>query len=484
MKDVVIIGSGVTGSALARELSKYNLNVLVIEKENDTAFGSSKANSGISHGGYDPMPGTLMAKYNIEGNRLMPQLCEDLSVPFAKVGALILAFDDADMKMIKTLHDRGIENGIPQEESAILTPEEVLKREPNISKDIKGAYWCGTSAVVSSFELCVGMLENAVANGVEVYFDTEVISMKQDSDHFTLTTTNPKYPTIEAKYVVNAAGCFADKVHDMLAEHEYSIKTRRGEYFLLNKPSGKLVTSVIFPCPNDKGKGVLVARTAHGNLIVGPNAEYIEEKENVDTTITGLAEVKRLALKIVPSIPFANNLRNFSGNRAESSTGDFVVGPVKGIKGFYEIAGIKSPGLTSAPAIAVDMVRMLKEGGLECKTNDSFNPKRTLIHLDYLSWEERAKLIAENPAYGRITCRCENVSEGEIIDAIRRPIGGRSLEGVKKRTRICAGQCQGGFCIPRIITIIASELGQDPETINQDKNGSYIVVGKTSKGGN
>lgn len=483
MKDIVIIGSGVSGSALARELSKYNLNVLVLEKENDTAFGSSKANSGISHGGYDPLPGTLMAKYNVLGNRMMPQLCEDLFVPFKKTGALILAFDDTDMKMIQTLYDRGIQNGIPIEESALLTAEEVWEREPHVSKEIKGAYWCGTSAVLGSFELCVAMLENAIANGVEVYFNTEVINIEKNLEGFIIQTNNPEYSLIKTRFVVNAAGAFADTVHNMIAKKSYSIRVRRGEYFLLNKLSGTIVNSVIFPCPNEKGKGVLVARTAHGNLIVGPNAEYVDQKQNVDTTISGLSEVKKLAQRIVPNIPFATNLRNFSGNRAEASTGDFIVGAVDDVCGFYEIAGIKSPGLTSAPAIAVDMVKMLEEGGLQLIPKDSFNPKRKLIHLNYLSWEEKAKLIAGNPAYGKIICRCEGVSEGEIIDAIRRPIGGKSLEGIKKRTRVCAGQCQGGFCIPRIISIISKELEIEPELINQDKNGSYIVTGKTPKGG-
>jgi len=484
MKDIVIIGSGISGSSLARELSKYNLNILVLEKENDTANGASKANSGISHGGYDPLPGTLMAKYNIIGNRMMPKLCEDLSVPYNKSGVLVLAFNDKDLEMIQVLYNRGIENGVPVEESAILSREEVLLREPNISKEVKGAYWCGTTAVIGSFELCVAMLENAVMNGVEVYFNTEVINIKKKTENFTIYTNNPDYPIIETRFVVNAAGVFADKIHNMIAEKGYSIKVRRGEYFLLTKLSGQMVNSVLFPCPNENGKGVLVARTAHGNLIVGPNSEYTDRKENVDTTIMGLDEVKKMSQKLIPDIPFSSNLRNFSGNRAEASTGDFIIGEVKDVRGFYEIAGIKSPGLTSAPAIAVDMVKMLQKGGLGLVPKDSYNPKRIVIHLDYLSWEEKAHLIASNPAYGRIICRCENISEGEIVDAIKRPIGGRSLEGIKKRTRVCAGQCQGSFCIPLILAIVTKQLNIKPELINQDKNGSYIVLGKTPKGEN
>lgn len=480
MKDVVIIGGGVCGSALARELSKYQLDILVLEKENDVSFGSTKANSGISHAGYDPEPNTLMAKYNVLGNRMMEQLCHDLTVPFNKVGAVVVAFTEEEQKTLQELYDRGLANGIPKESQAILTQEELRKKEPYISPNALGAYWCAESAVISSFELCVGLMESAVTNGAIVSVNTKVQSIEKISEGFLIKTNNPKCTNIKTRFLVSAAGGFADKIHNMLVPTPYHIKVRRGEYYLLDKKYEYLANTVIFQCPSDKGKGVLISPTAHGNIIIGPNAYFIEDPDDADTTPLGLEEVRTLAEKTIPRIPFGANLRNFSGNRAEASTGDFIIGAVEGVPGFYEMAGIKSPGLTSAPAIAVDMVSMLEEGGLSLKQKSNFNPYRMVVHLDYLSLEERARLINANPLYGRIICRCENVSEGEIIDAMRRPNGGSTIEGIKKRTRVCAGSCQGGFCMPRIIDIMARELNIKADSIYQDKNGSFIVV-KDSK---
>lgn len=478
MIDVIIIGSGVSGSSLARELSKYNLNTVVLEKENDTANGSTKANSGICHGGYDPEPGTLMAKYNIIGNKMMPQLCAELGVPYLNIGSLTVALQPEDLPTLQTIYDKGITNGISKGNQAILSKEELLKKEPNISPNALGAYWCSTTGVVSSFELCVGLLESAVINGVNVKFNAEVTKIEKIEQGFRIFTNNTEFPILESRYIVNAAGNFADKIHNMIAPEAYTIKSRRGEYYLLDKKYGGLVNSVVFQCPSEKGKGVLVSPTAHMNLIVGPNAYFVDDPDNVDTTPEGLEEVRRLSVLSVPNIPFGSNLRNFSGNRAEASTGDFIIGPVKEVTGFFEIAGIKSPGLTSAPAIAVDIVSMMEKQGLELKQKLSFNPHRTVVHLDYLSYEERSRFIQANPLYGRIVCRCENVSEGEIIDAISRPIGGSTIEGVKKRTRVCAGVCQGGFCIPRIVNIIAKEKRINPEDVLQDKNGSNILTSR------
>ena len=479
MRDVVIIGAGICGSALARELSKFQLDVLVLEKENDASFGSTKANSGIAHGGYDPEPGTLTAKYNVLGNRMMEQLCQDLSVPYKKIGALVVAFTEEEKKTLQEIYDRGIANGLPKECQAIFSQKELREREPNISSEALEAYWCSESAVISSYELCVGLMESAVINGVDISLNTQVESITKTEKGFLVKTNNPACTDIETRYLINAAGGFADKIHNMVAKPSYQIKVRRGEYYLLDKKYGDLTNAVIFQCPSDKGKGVLVSPTAHGNLIIGPNAYFIDDPDNADTTPAGLEEVRTLAKKSVPSLTYGSNLRNFSGNRAEASTGDFIIGPVKEVPGFYEIAGIKSPGLTSAPAIAVDMVDMLEKGGLDLKQKLSFNPHRIVVHLDYTSYEERSRYIQANPLYGRIVCRCENVSEGEILDALRRPNGGNTIEGVKKRTRICAGTCQGGFCMPRIVEIIARELNIDPSEVFQDKNGSYIVEKST-----
>ncbi|MGL4676978.1 MAG: NAD(P)/FAD-dependent oxidoreductase [Brevinema sp.] len=481
MKDIVIIGAGICGSALARELSKYHLDTLVLEKQNDVSVGATKANSGIAHAGYDPKPNTLMAKYNVLGSRMLEQLCKDLTVPYKKTGAVVVAFSQDEITILQTLYDQGITNGIPKECLVILSQQELRQKEPNISDQAIAALWCSETAVISSFELCVGLMESAVINGVEVAKNTQVEAIEKIDEGFLIKTDNPQYNNIKTRFLVNAAGASADQIHNMLAPAPYTITIQRGEYYLLDKKYGSLTNTVVFQCPTKLGKGVLVSPTAHGNLIVGPNAYIVDDPDNTATSPAGLVEVRTLAKKSIPQIPFGANLRNFSGNRAEASTGDFIIGAVPQISGFYQIAGIKSPGLTSAPAIAIDMVDMLEQGGLVLKQKTDFNPYRIVVHLDYLSLEERAKLIATNPLYGRIVCYCENVSEGEIIDAIRRPNGGSTIEGVKKRTRVCAGPCQGGLCMSRIAQIIAREKNIELSQVYQDKENSYMVIPRGAK---
>lgn len=478
MYDIVIIGAGVSGSALARSLSKFDLDILVVDKENDVSCGASKANSGISHAGYDPEPGTLMAKYNVKGNQMLPKICQELSVPYSKVGALVVAFSEQELPALQQLYDKGIKNGILPQYQAILNQEQLRHKEPNISEQALAAYWCSETGIISSFELCVGLMENAIDNGVVFSPNTQVKSITKIDEGFIIETNNLSCHNIKTRFIVNAAGGYADKIHAMLSKPNYTIKSRRGEYYILDKKYGHIANSVIFQCPNEKGKGVLISPTGHGNLIIGPNAYYVDDPYNVETTLPGLLEVKKLAERSIPNLPLHANIRNFSGNRAESSLGDFIVGPVFGIPGFFEIAGIHSPGLTSSPAIAEDMVLMLEKGGLTLIPKKSFNPYRKVIHLDYLSWDEKDQLIASNPLYGRMVCHCEKVSEGEIIDAVKRTNGGRSVEGIKKRTRVCAGTCQGSSCMARIVEIIARELNIDPLEVNQDKNGSYLIFPK------
>ncbi len=477
MRDVVIIGAGISGNSLARALSKYQLDILVVEKENDVSFGATKANSGISHAGYDPKPGTLMAKYNVAGNRMMQGICKDLSVPFKNTGSVVVAFSEEEKQTIRMLYDRGLQNGIPKENQEILSQEALRQKEPHIAEEALEAYYCSETSVISSFELAVALIENAVVNGVSVATQTEVTDIERIEGGFNIRTNNSNYDNIETRFIVNASGASAAKIHNMLAPCPYQMKIRRGEYYLLDKKHGQLANTVIFQCPSDKGKGVLVSPTAHGNLIVGPNAYFIDDADNTDTTPEGLEEVRKLAAKTIKNLPYSSNIRNYSGNRPESTHDDFIVGEVEGVKGFFDIAGIKSPGLTSAIAIADDVVNMLENSGLHLKQKSNFNPYRAYVHLDYMSMEEKARLINANPLYGRIVCRCENVSEAEIIDAVRRANGGRTIEGIKKRTRVCSGSCQGGFCMPRIVDIIANELNVSVDSIYQDKNGSFIVLG-------
>lgn len=472
--DVAIIGSGVAGNAIFRELTKYNLKVVSLEKENDVSMGASKANSAIVHAGYDPEPGTLMAKYNVEGNKMFEKLCSDLSVPFKKNGSLIIGFDEEDKKELELLYNRGIENGV--EGARLLSKEEVLEMEPNLSEKVECALYYPTGGIVGAYEFTTALAENAVENGGEIRLNSKVVGIEKN-DNFKITLENGD--EIEAKFVVNAAGIHADEIHNLVCKEAFKITPRKGEYFVLDKSQGSLFTKTIFQCPTKLGKGVLVTPTVHGNLLVGPDAINTHDKESVSTELDGLNKVREISLKTTNAVNFRDNIRNFAGLRAISDAPDFIIGEAEDVKGFFDVAGIKSPGLSSAPAIAVDVVRMLGESGLSLDKKENFIEKREQVHFIDLSPKEKAEMIKKDNRYGRIICRCENITEGEIVDSINRTLGARTVDGVKRRCRPGCGRCQGGFCGPRVQEIIARETGTNIEDILLDKKGSYIISGKT-----
>lgn len=474
MYDVAIIGAGVIGASIFRELTKYDLKIALIEKENDVAMGTTKANSAIVHAGYDPKVGTLMAKYNVKGNEMFEELCKELSVPFKRNGSLVLAFDDEDMKKINNLYINGNENGVKG--LKILNRDEVLKMEPNLNKNIKGALFAPTGGIVGPFEYTLALVENGVKNGGEILLNSEVKSIKKDCT-FVIETTDGKEVT--ANYVINAAGVYADKIHNLICSESFKIHPRKGEYYVMDKSEGALVEHTIFQCPSKLGKGILVTPTVHGNLLVGPNAVDLEDKESLSTTGDGLNEVKKEALKTTEKINFRNGIRTFAGLRAIPDTDDFIIEEDKEIKGFIDVAGIKSPGLSSAPAIAEDVVNILMSSGLTLKKNVNFQGKREQIYFSELSNEEKAELIKKEPSYGRVICRCEGITEGEIVSAIKRSFGKISIDGVKRRCRPGMGRCQGGFCGPRVQEIIARELNIKMEEIVQEKEKSVILYGRT-----
>lgn len=477
MVDVLIIGGGVCGCSLLYELSRYKVNVLLVEKENDVSVGTTKANSAIVHAGYDPEPGTQMARYNVEGNALVKELCEKLDVPYKQIGSLVLAFDGEQMQMVDELFHRGNRNGVPG--LRVLSPEEVEAMEPNVSKEVKSALYAPTAAVVSPWELAIAQAETAVKNGARVKLNSPVTAMEKTEQGFRVTAGGE---CLEARFVVNAAGVNCDEVHDLLCPHAYTVSPGKGQYYLLDKSQGTLVNHVIFQCPSKLGKGVLVSPTVHGNLIVGPNAEPAE-RGDLSTTADGLAFVQKMAALSVPGIQYRESIRNFSGLRANTETDDFLVGETEE-KGFFQIAGIKSPGLTSAPAIAQDMVHMLEGAGLALQKKETFDGTRKVVRFKHLSHEERAEAIRKNPLYGRIVCRCETITEGEIVDALHRPLPPCSVDGVKRRCGSGMGRCQGGFCGPRVQEIIARERGVPQESVMLDRDGMYIITGETKKGGN
>ena len=474
MLDVIVIGAGVMGAAVSRELSKYKLNMMVLDKENDVSNGTSKANSAIVHAGYDAKEGTLMAKYNVLGAGMYESLCKEIGAPYKNVGSYVLAFSEEERKHIEKLYQRGLTNGVPQME--ILEKDEILRREPNINKNVVAALYAGSAGIVGPWEFTIKLLENAALNGTEVLVDAEVSNIEKLQDGYKVILKDGR--TFETKAVINAAGVYADKINDMVSKNHFDIHPRIGEYYVLDKVQGKLTNSVLFQCPTIMGKGILVTKTVHGNIMVGPTAEDVESKDYVGTTTHGLDDIRRQAEKTISGINYRDSIRNFTGIRAESSTGDFIIGEVSDAPNFFNIAGTKSPGLSSAPAIGVDVAKMVVEK-LGAIKKEEFKQNKPQIHFIELSPEEKAEVIKKDPRYGRIICRCESITEGEIVDVIHRMVGARTVDGVKKRCRPGTGRCQGGFCGPRVQEILARELGKKLNEIVLDKKGAYILTTET-----
>ncbi len=471
MYDVAIIGCGISGSSVAYYLSKYELSIAIIEKHNDVCMETTRANSAIIHAGYDPEPGSLCAKYNVRGNLLAGEICEKLSVPFKRIGSLVVAFTQAELDTLYILYDRGVKNGVPN--MRMLDQKQLRDTEPMISDEALGALWAPTAAIVNPWEYGLAMAETAVRNGAELMLNTCVKDIKREKDFWKIICTDK---TVEAKYIINAAGVYSDDIHNMVAEPTFKIEPSAGEYFLLDKVEGERANHIIFQCPNEVGKGVLVAPTVHGNLIVGPNA-VPSAKDDTRTTTASLDFIREKACKSVPSINYRENIRNFTGIRANSDTNDFVIGFAA--DGFIDVAGIKSPGLSAAPAIAEDVVNMLENDGLKLVEKAEYTDSREHIRFKNLTQKEKNKLVSEKPEYGRVICRCETVTEGEILAACESPIKPVSLDGIKRRCTTGMGRCQGGFCGPKILSILAKYNNVIPEDILQDDTGSYILTGET-----
>lgn len=472
MYDVIIIGGGVSGAASARELSRYKVRACVLEKEEDVCCGTSKANSAIVHAGYDAAPGSQKAKLNVRGNEMMEQLSEDLDFPFQKTGSLVICLSGEEMPGLQELYDKGVANGVKG--LKILDREEVLGMEPNITDDVYAALYAPSAGIVCPFGMNIALAENACTNGVEFRFNTEVLDIRKTENGYEIHTNRGMF---QAKCVVNAAGVYADKIHNMVSKKKIHITPRRGEYCLLDKSAGTHVSRTIFSLPTKYGKGVLVTPTVHGNLLIGPTAVDIENKEGTNTTREGLDEVISKAGQNVKNLPMRQVITSFAGLRAHEDGAEFIIGEADDAEGFIDCAGIESPGLTSCPAIGGMVAEILREKlGLEEKEN-FISTRKGILNPNTLAKEERAELIRKEPAYGNIICRCEMITEGEILDAIRRPLGARSLDGVKRRTRAGMGRCQSGFCSPRTMEILARELHVNMSDITKSGGNSRLVVG-------
>ena len=472
--DILIIGSGITGCAVARELSRYSASVTVLDRESDIAEGATKANSGLVHAGYDAKPGTLKAHYNVLGANMYPGLCAELAVPFRANGALVIALNESDRATVEKLKNRGDSNGVKGLE--ILDHNAVMALEPRLNPDVVCALNVPTGAIVSPYEMAFALADDAAVNGTVFCFNECVETIIRLPDgRFSVRSSSGIFT---CRVLVNCSGTSGARIHNILSDDKLEMIFRRGQYYLLDRSSRQPFSRTIFQCPSEMGKGVLVTPTVHGNLLLGPTAEDITDPQDTATTGDGLNEVVRKAVLTWPSLTVRSNITNFSGIRAHLTIDDFVVGPCDGCPGFFEAIGIESPGLSSAPAIGRDLADMIASYlSLKKKTSVIPYPVPAKAFHD-MSPQERADAIHRDPLYGQIICRCETVTEAEIRAAVRRPVGARSVDAVKRRTRSGMGRCQGGFCMPRVAAIIAEETGLPLQKMTKNGGNSYLLAGE------
>lgn len=485
--EVLVIGGGVIGTAITRELSKYTVDVTLVEKGADVACGTSKANSGIIHAGYNASSDTVKGKMNVRANPMFDKLCKDLKVPFERNGSLVVGFDDNDLKVLRKEEESGKKQNI--EGLEIVDRNHLFELEPNLNSDAQYALYAPTAGIVSPYELAVAQVDNAVINGARVFLNTEVQKLLIKEDEIIGVKTNQGQ--IKAELVINAAGVFADKISRMAGE-KIKICPRKGEYHLYDKEYGDMVNHVLFPIPTEMSKGILVTPTVHGNLLIGPNSNWINDKEDVSTTGPGLDEVMKGAKKLVPGLPNDGIITSFAGLRAAAEDEDFVIGFAKKIKGFINVAGIQSPGLSSTPAIAEKVVDLTKQFVKARDTDISLNIDQDFQETlpekpkydEYVKEnreDEWQQLVKEDSDYGKIICRCETITKGEIVDAIHSPVPARTVDAIKRRTRAGSGRCQGGFCGPRVVQIIAEELDVSPLEVTKRGGTSQILKARSKE---
>lgn len=491
MYDVAIIGAGVTGTFISRELSRYALKVVLIEKDADVANGITKANTAIIHSGYNAKEGTLKARLNKIANPMFDQICEELDVPFKRIGSLLIAFHEEGMKKVIERYRRGLLSNI--KDIRILSKEQILKLEPHISSDVIGGLYAPSTGIICPWELTIALAENAVQNGVTLKLESRVEDIKKIGDGYEIVTAKEK---IRAKYIINCAGLFADEINNMVSAPAFKIVPKRGQYYVLDKSDGDLIKHVVFQAQKKSIKGVIITPTVHGNLLIGPSADEIDDKTDLNTTMDQLHIIRTNAKWTSEIIPFDKTIKTFAGLRpklelyvkneqtdeieVDDSFGDFIIEESKDTKGFINVAGIKSPGLTASPAIAGYVIDILKDIIGELKPNPLFNPLRDrIIRFKYLNDEEKEALIGRDSRYGNVVCRCQHITEGEIVDSIHRKVGATTIDGVKKRVGAGMGRCQGSFCGLRIMKILARELKKDIKDIRKNEEGSYIITHET-----
>ena len=476
MFDVAVIGAGVIGGMIARELSRYDLKICILEKENDVAMGATRANSAIVHAGFDAEEGTLKAKLNVRGSEMMEQVAKELGVKYKKNGSLVIGFGEEDRKGIETLLKRGQANGVKN--LRIVEKEELHAMEPNLSENVECALDAPTGAIICPYELTIAAVGNAMDNGAELLRSFEVSCIDKKEDAYEITAADGQ--KVQAKVVINAAGLYTDKIAGMVGDTSFTVHPRRGEYILLDKECGGMVSHTIFRTPSKMGKGILVTPTVDGNLLTGPTSVDMTDKQDTSTTQEGFDKIIKEALENVSTVPFGKTITSFCGLRAVGSTGDFII--TAPVEGFINVAGVESPGLSASPAIAEYVANMVAEQGVVLAPKADFNPYRApMHHFREASIEEKMEVIKKDKAYGKIVCRCEGISEGEILAALRTNPKALDLDGVKRRTRAQMGRCQGGFCSPHIVELIAQVRNIPIEKVTKSGRNSYVNVSRTKE---
>ena len=475
MYDVVVIGGGVIGGSILRELTKYKGNFCLVEKEEDVAIGSSRANSGIVHAGFDAKVGTLKAKFNVLGNKMMESYCKDLGVKYRNNGSLVLGYSEEDYNTLLELKERGEKNGV--EKLSMLNREQLKAIEPNIHENVTCALFAPTGGIVCPYELTIASIGNAMDNGATLLCDFEVVKIDKTQNGYKLTSKNGD--SVETKLIINCAGFYSDKIANMVGDTSFTINGRKGEYILLDRESGDFVSHTLFTAPTKAGKGVLVTQTVDNNILLGPTAEEVGKKEDTTTSQEGLSQVIQKVNAMCSSVPHFTTITSFAGVRAYGDRGDFIIEESKASKGLINCAGIESPGLTSAPAIAKHVVEELVSCSFALETNDKFNGIRKPDYFfKNLTIEEKNEVIKKDNRYGKMVCRCEQITEGEIVRAIHENPPARSVSAIKRRTRAGMGRCQGGFCQAHVVDILARELNISYEEVTFSGKDSQIVVGK------
>lgn len=473
MYDITVIGAGVVGAMIARQLSRYDKKICILERGSDVAMGASRANSAIVHAGFDAKEGSLKARFNVRGSELMEGTAHELGVKYKRNGSIVIGFDEDEKKTLRELLERGEKNGV--RDLRLVEGDELFAIEPNLSRNVTCALYAPTGAIICPYELTIAAIGNAMDNGADLRLDFEVTDIRKTDFGYEVVSGSE---TVKTRYVINAAGLYSDSIAAMAGDCSFTVHPRRGEYILLDKECGALVNTTVFRTPSKLGKGILVTPTVDGNLLLGPTSEDITDKEDKTTTAGGFAKIIKEAAENVDGIPFNKTITSFCGLRAVGSTGDFIINSP--LKGFINAAGIESPGLTASPAIAEYIVQMLVSMGEELSEKEGFNPiRKPMHHFREASIEEKNEIIKKDKSFGRIVCRCEEVTEGEILEAIRTNPKARDLDGVKRRTRAQMGRCQGGFCSPHIVELLSRELGISYDEVTKFGGGSKLNFGRT-----